>query len=287
MPEIIDYSDYRSFLRDYYAEMKASHPHFSYERFAEKAGLSSKGFLYNVIRGAKDLPAEKILGVARAMKLDKKRSGYFETLVLLNQATDQDRKIFLTERLMAIKGTGAPQWKAHVLRRDQFEFYSQVCHSAVRSLIGIHGFDGDFARLAKAVNPPISVVQARRSVALLGRLGLIKRDSRGAYHLSNPHIRPERDVRHVALAQFHREALRMASDALVRLSPQERNISGITLGMSRKSYEAICDAIDEFRAKLATIVSKDTDADRVYQVCIQLFPISNTAAGRGEADAHR
>ena len=95
MKDIFTYSDYRKILADYYGERKKNNPWFSYQVFAGKAGISNKGFLYNVIRGNKSLSAERAAKLSQAMKLSGMETLYFGNLVAFNQAKNlRDRNLF-------------------------------------------------------------------------------------------------------------------------------------------------------------------------------------------------
>jgi uncharacterized protein (TIGR02147 family) len=104
MKDIFIYNDYRKILADYYNEHKKRNPWFSYQVFADKAGIANKGFLYNVIRGIKSVSAQRASRLAQAMKLNGRESLFFEILVSFNQTKNlRDRNFFL-RRLCAIRG---------------------------------------------------------------------------------------------------------------------------------------------------------------------------------------
>jgi uncharacterized protein (TIGR02147 family) len=86
MIDIFNYTDYRAFLNDFYIQSKERNSHFSYQLFSQKAGINSKGFLFNVIKGKKHLSKANILGLMRACNLAKQGAEYFECLVDFNQA---------------------------------------------------------------------------------------------------------------------------------------------------------------------------------------------------------
>ena len=103
MNDIFTYSDYRKILADFYGERKKCNPWFSYQVFADKAGISNKGFLYNVIRGIKSLSAESAPKLSMAMKLSAMEARYFESLVSFNQAKNLGDRAYFSEKLRAIK----------------------------------------------------------------------------------------------------------------------------------------------------------------------------------------
>jgi uncharacterized protein (TIGR02147 family) len=48
MISIFDYSDYRKYLEEYYAEKKSENTAFSYQSLARNAGFNNRGFAYNI-----------------------------------------------------------------------------------------------------------------------------------------------------------------------------------------------------------------------------------------------
>ena len=51
-------------------------------------------------------------------------------------------------------------------------------------------------------------------------------------------------------------------------------VSGVTLTVSRDSYERIAREIDEFRKRIVAIASDTEDANRIYQMNLQFFPMT-------------
>lgn len=78
----------------------------------------------------------------------------------------------------------------------------------------------------------------------------------------------------LAVSNFHPETMRLAQEAIDRYRHPERNIAGMTLGISEKSYEKIQALLIETRKKIVEIANNDETADRVYQVNFQTFPLS-------------
>ncbi|MGE5671460.1 MAG: TIGR02147 family protein, partial [Fibrobacterota bacterium] len=62
--------------------------------------------------------------------------------------------------------------------------------------------------------------------------------------------------------------------SLDTIDRNNRHISGITMGVSRETYEIITKEIEAFKDRLKIIVNNDNTADRIYQLNVALFPIS-------------
>jgi uncharacterized protein (TIGR02147 family) len=82
-------------------------------------------------------------------------------------------------------------------------------------------------------------------------------------------------VQSVALRQFHTQIGTLALKALDEVSREERNFTGMTVGISQACYEAVCMEIAALQRKVADMVQVDQAADRTYQLNIQFFPLSN------------
>jgi uncharacterized protein (TIGR02147 family) len=283
MPDIFSYSDYRKFLADYYEERKTSRFAFSYENFSRMAGFASKSFVFNVINGRKNLARGSIVSLCEAMELGKTEAACFETLVHFNQATNFKERNFYYEKLSAIRPNSPEAVTARKLRNDQYEFYSNWYHAVIRSLIDLYPDIGDPDRLAAMVRPPLKRMQVKKSIELLSRLGLIERRKDGGYAICDKILTTGPEVESLAVQRFHLACMELAANALRELPKNERNVSGLTLGISKAAYEEICKVIQGAQETILDIAGKDRGSDTVYQLNFHLFPVSRTGNGQGKS----
>lgn len=141
----------------------------------------------------------------------------------------------------------------------------------------MYGFKNDYTWLAKNVCPKITPKKARKSVELLEKLGLIKKQKEGGFVISDRSKTTEKEVASLAVLNYHLESAKLALEAIRHFPKEKRNITGMTLGISEKVYDEICEDIAEFRKKIA---EKDKEANTVYQLNFQFFPVTNTKIGR-------
>ncbi|KMQ51945.1 hypothetical protein CHISP_1200 [Chitinispirillum alkaliphilum] len=276
MLSIFSYTDYRCFLKDYFENMKTVNKYFSYKVFSEKAGIKSRGFLHNVIKGKRNLSSTNIPGLIKAIRLNKKEASYFEYLVGFNQAKQIEEKNYFFEKISSIKSnSSASHREPHILNNDQYEFYSELRHSVIRSLIDLYDFRDDYEWLAKKVYPPITSAQAKSSVELLKKLGLIIQNEDKSYSLRCKNITTPKEILSLAVMNFHLKTANAAVGALNRVPKSKRDFSSITLGITESMYKTICSEIDMFKKKLMILAEQDPMADKVYQMNIQFFPVSS------------
>ena len=267
MPNIFGYLDYRDFLKDYYLEEKAKSPVFSFQYFANKAGFKSKSFLKLVIDGRKNLSGESLAKMAKAMKMAPKAFSYFEDLVAFGQADSHKLKNFFFEKLMAYNSRSA----GRLILQHQFEFYSKWYHNTIRELVTWDDFRGDYEALAKRIKPPLTVRQVRQSVALLLKLGLIRK-SGNAFVQTDSIITTGDEVQSLAVKNFHLQNLFLAGESMDTTPANRRDISCLVAGLSEKGFQACKSEIQALRKRLLKIAQGDTGPIRVYHASFQLFP---------------
>jgi uncharacterized protein (TIGR02147 family) len=284
MVYVFDYLDFRKFLKDYFKENKVHCPFFSYKYFARKAGFNNKGFMYNIINGSKRLSTSNVLKLCSAIGLDKKEREYFQNLVAFNQAESPLERDHIFKQMETLTVPSRRPAQVRTVRRDQYELYSKWYHSALRALAGMNKEKKESAWFARRLFPAIKGREARRSLELLVRLGLLRKTDAGVYKLGDPVISTGHEVKNTALLNFYLQHLVLASSALKTLPATKRRFEGITLGISWKSYEKICAEFESFVEKACSIAAEDSDADMVYQCMLQLYPLSKNVITRGGPD---
>jgi uncharacterized protein (TIGR02147 family) len=78
----------------------------------------------------------------------------------------------------------------------------------------------------------------------------------------------------MAVREFQKETITLASRSLDKQSAQRRDISTVTFTVAQKDMDELRERIAEFRSSLVAMVGQSSDADTVYQLNVQLFPMS-------------
>lgn len=270
MGPVFSYIDYRSFLRHYYEEQKKNSGFFSYRYFAQKAGINSPNFLKQVIESKRNLTTLTVDKFIKALKLTEKEAQFFRHLVLFNQAKSvQDKQLHYAVMLSLMHTV-----KEQRLTALQHEYYNHWFMPVVRELVSLYDFKGDYKKLASAVTPSISAHEARFAVKLLLNLKLIEQLPDGSYRQVGAAIVSDSSLARMAIRSFNREMLKKADLALDKTSVEERQIYGVTVGVSRECYDVLVAEMAAFRDRVVAIVNRDTSSDRVYQMNLQLFPLT-------------
>lgn len=272
---LFQYDDYRTYLKDYYSFQKEQNSFFSYQYLADKAGFKSKSFLYRIIKNGRCMSSTSAIKLSRALKHTRDEAEFFENLVGYNQAKTEEEQEHYFGRLVRITKRQKSLPENAIITPDKYELYSTWYHQVIRSLIDMYSFNGDYKWLAAMIRPHITESQARRSVELLKRLELIKQDNDGIYSSVQKTITTGAQVQKRALRSYYQSCLQIAQQSINGVAPELRNISGLTLGVSEKTYQKMVERLAELRQEFMQMADSDHEADRVYNIQFQAYPVSN------------
>jgi len=266
--ELFEYTDYRAFLRDCLEERRKKDAFFSLRYFAQKAGTDA-GTVVKILQGQLHLTPRLVPGVSAALKLDPQGAEYFRAMVEFGRARSgpEIRRTF--ERLGLLKGV-----ECRTLEEDQYAFYQSWHHSAVRAAVGAFLFAGDYRRLASSLIPPITVAQAKASIALLERLGLVRQQEDGTWKVTDSVITTGEKWKGPVVREFQKQTMELALLSLERDPIELREHSTVTLTLRREDLPLLKSRAAEFRKDLLRIASAATGEDAVFQVNLQMFPLA-------------
>lgn len=272
-PNLLAYSDYRAYLKEYYESRKSADANFSFRYLSARAGINSSAFYKYVIDGKRNLTKSTLLKTCIALKLKDKDAEYFENLVFFNQAKTIKEKNLYFDKLTRLRG----DYERRQVKEDQYAFYGAWHHSAVRELIGCANVKDDYRALGGLLSPSIDAARARESVDLLARLGLIKKNAQGRWRQSDPVLTTGGQVDAPAILAFQKQMLALALEAFERAQPRERLMSSTTFGISEATFDLFKKRIRDLKAELLELARLDDRPDRVYQLNLNLFPLSRKA----------
>jgi len=268
MIDLFSYTDYCAYLRDFFEERRKTFSFFSYRFLGQKVGVDP-GNLVKILQGKRHLSLAAIKSFIAYAKFSDREAKYFETLVQFKKAKSEKDNKSLFEKLMDIQRADP-----YRLEPIQYEFYQKWYHTAILALLHGVDFRGDYKTLANRTQPPITLKQAKESIALLLKLNLIYKDPAGAYIPTNNTLTTGARWKSMAIRMFQQQAISLALESLERFSPAERDVSTVTVAVGKEEIEEIKRVTAEYRRTVLQIASASEKASRVYQLNIQLFPLS-------------
>lgn len=268
---VYGYLDYRSFLRDWFAEQKRARATFSHRGFVRKVGAHSPSLLQNVMAGRRRLSVDMAQRVALAMALDGPSTTFFLHLVRLDHCRTDEERARIWRTISAERRFRA----ARPVDAALLDVFARWHHLAIYELARTAGFRPDPVWIARALTPRVPTAVARQALVALERVGLLAR--RGGQlvptdrSLSTPH-----EAEGVAAAEHHQAALERATEALWHTPDEQRSFHTVTAAVPESALPELRGAVEAFALELLERCDAHADPrERVVQCVIALYPLSS------------
>lgn len=269
MKSIFSYTQYRQYLRDYYAYRKSHYSGYSYARFAHEAGLNSPNYLSLVSDGKRNLTISNIHQFANVLQFKDDELRYFESLVLENQAENENEKKFYRRRLSEIRSSKpkvSTKVKSHPISgKWYFPALLLMLHGRTR------------AEVENLVTTELGLPsrEGMEAIDLVLQSGLVKQDG-SQFKLLIEHLTIQ-DQKSMAVAQeiFIREQLSLSVEHFKHHYKDGRaKFVSHTMTAPKHSVVAVADGLHEKCENLsAKFDSEDTEeaSKEILQINIQVF----------------
>ncbi len=269
-PDIFEYLDYRAFLLDVYENAKSTGTAMSYRYLSRRAGFSSPNFIKLVMDGKRNLGDESILAVAKAIDLNDEEAEFFASLVRFDQAQTSEQKNEAYQEVAASRRFRS----ARRIDHEMFEYLSHWYYPAIREMAARKDFKFDATWISTHLWPRVPVKNVRKALETLTELGLLVPDGDGGATRGDPSLTTGHEVGSLAIGNFHRQMMSCAADSIESVDRELRDISALTVCVPGELVQELKAEIHRFRERMLEICDSQQDGDTVYQMNIQLFPLT-------------
>jgi uncharacterized protein (TIGR02147 family) len=281
MPILSVYTDYRTFLKDFYlfkrkTESTPLRP-YSYANFSASADIKSPNYLKLIIEGKRNLSEQMIVRFARALRFSKEETEELKALVFYNQAVEPLERNRFLRTLSEIRArrdlasgkidskawNKAPTWVSWVL-------YAMLDQEHVIL---------EPERIQKLFRSRVSLEQVKVALeTLVEAKHIVKNPKTGAWEKNkNPSEAPE-EVPVELVRKLQSELIYLGLESLFKDSPKEREFGAFTLALTKEEFERVRFELRKVRKAIQKDVMtlrEQSPGERVYQLNIQLFPLSD------------
>lgn len=271
---VFAYFNYRDYLRDYFSHRKSVNRRYSHRAFARKAGYNSSGLYLLLVGGKQNLTRALIPKFARAMELNPRETEYLEHMVDFTHGKTAAEKQASFDRMIGLLPPSALN-----IGREQRDYYATWHNVAVRESLSVLDVGDDYRALADFICPPLKVTQAKKAIKLLDSLGLIGRNKAGHWKATVASLASTPELGVVTIHRFQKDMMELGKAALERFDREERNIASSTLSLSKLGFERLSLKLDVLLKEIAELARSDENEDRVYQLNLQLFPLTGKKPG--------
>ena len=268
MPNIYKFIDYRKFLLEFITHKKLKNHRFSCRQLATQLGTSPATFV-RILNGKRNLSKKMLPKFIAYFKLRERASEYFGLMVELAHVKGADKKNAVYRKLLAFRNE-----RIKTIRPLHYSLFETWYLAALREIIDIRGTIGSAKSLAAMVQPPITPRQATRAVDTLRGMKVISEGKRGRSSASDKFLSTGEKWESVAIGDFQVQMARLAEEALLHVPKDERDFSTLTLGLSEADFYQVKEILKKARQEILAVAEDSAKRERVYEINMQLFPIS-------------
>lgn len=268
-PSVYDYNDFRTFLADWQAALQTEDPALHRSEISRRLGLPRTRSYFTDILGGKKVSPVFLERFVSLLGLSKEESRFFRALVAFNQAGTPEERETSFDQLVALNRSPRT-----LLQSKQYQYYRNWWTGALRAQLAFEDHGDDWSALARSIRPEITPGQAKASVELMEQLGLLEKVD-GFWKPTSQAISSGDDIKDELVLQLQMQQLELARLAVMTKSSLPKDISTNTISISAQAFDQVRRRITAFRSEVRSIVHKDDHpADRVYNLCLALFPLS-------------
>jgi uncharacterized protein (TIGR02147 family) len=274
---IYAYTDYREYLKAELVRKRGRNTSFSIRAAAARMNIGT-GTLSRIISGSRNIGPALLPAVIDFLGLKSREAEYFSLLVRMSRTSHPGKKREFYERMLLMRGESRS-----VIPERKYDLFEQWECLALHQLLRIVPGVSDPAALGAMLVPKVSASRARKALGLLERNGMIRPNDRRGYSPVEISMTTGETWQGVAIHGFQKVAARMGMNALDTFRKAERDFSTLTVSLSPGNFAAAREILRKARQEILELDEKESDPRRVYQMNLQLFPLSrNRGSGGGE-----
>ncbi|MGE9745575.1 DUF4423 domain-containing protein [Bdellovibrio bacteriovorus] len=290
-PVLSDYMNYRQFLADFYLfkrkASKGSLRAYTYAVFSAAANIKSPNYLKMIIEGKRNLSDDMIGKFGKALGFMKDQTEEFRLLVQFTQAMDPAERNMYLKRLSEHRVAG--KLKSGEIDRKTWEKVPNWVAWIIYAMIDQDGVSFDTATLKKLLRGKASEDEIDNALTTLITSGDLRRDEvTGELKKARSLTESPEEIPVALVRKLQSQLMYLGLESLYQDQPTEREFGTLTLSLTKSEFEEIKFKLRQMRKALHkdnSIARMKDKGERVYQLNIQLFPVTNAVESAVKAPA--
>ncbi len=277
-PRLIQYDNYRGFLKDWYQHFKSLNAKVSFRFLSQRTGLRSPNYWKLIMEGERKLSNEMIPRFAKTLKLEELESHYFHHLVLMNQAEGIKERALHAEHLADLKKRLAPL----TIAVPSTNYFSRWYLPILREAAVVAKQHNSAEEIQTLLRIPLNLEQIKEGLTLLLDGEFMRVQADGSFQETTKLLSTGDRVTSALAMQYLSRMIEESLPALETLPASEREFGAQTLSLGLEQFEELKKLARNFRKDALRLAEqgagKSTD-ERVVQVNLQIFPLTVTEKG--------
>lgn len=282
-PVLSDYMNYRQFLGDFYkfkrkATKGALRP-YTYAVFSAAANIKSPNYLKMIIEGKRNLSDDMIGKFGKALGFMKEQTEEFRLLVYFTQAMDPAERNMYLKKLSEHRVAG--KLKSGEIDRKTWEKVPNWVTWIIYAMVDQDGVKFDTLTLKKLLRGKASEDEIENALNTLLTSGDLRRDEKtGEIRKARSLTESPEDIPVALVRKLQSQLMYLGLESLYQDQPTDREFGTLTMSLTKSEFEEIKFKLRQMRKALHkdnSISRMKEKGERVYQLNIQLFPVTTAA----------
>jgi uncharacterized protein (TIGR02147 family) len=283
MPIVSDYMDYRTFLKDFYSfrkhQTRMDLRPYNYQMFSAAANIKSPNYLKMIIEGRRNLSDDMVLKFAKAMGLDKAQTEDFRLLVNFTQSSDPAERNVYLKQLSEYRVD--QKLKSGEIDQKTWDKVPNWVTWVIYAMIDQDGVKFDTRSLRSLLRGKASEEEIQEAINNLVAAGEITVDPTSGELKKSQGQKETPDEIPVALVRkLQAQLMYLGLESLYQDAANEREFGTLTLALTKEEFEQVRLKLRSMRKALHkdnAIARGTKKGERVYQLNLQLFPVTNSS----------
>lgn len=267
-PDIFAHHDYREFLNSWFSYLKKLDEGHTLRAISRTVDLSP-GYLPLVLSGQRSLTSKSLKKLMPFLKLRRNEQSFLKLLVDLGEARSQEGRSYALkqiQRFNSYKNKNSQELEVH-------RYLSKWHLVAIRELVSVSGSQWNAKWIQTKLKRHVSTTEIQKAMDFLTEHGFVSVNKSKA-SVPNKNLNCEGGIFQLALADYHREMLMLASESIDKTEKDLRSLTGYTFAVDKENVEAVKKILAEAQSKIVELEQKQKKANAVYHVEMSFFPLS-------------
>lgn len=283
-PALSDYMNYRQFLQDFYNFKRKSSQRqiraYNYAVFSAAANIKSPNYLKMIIEGKRNLSEDMIGKFGKALSLSKEQVEEFRWLVLFTQASDPGERNLYLKKLSEHRVSS--KLKSGEIDRKTWEKVPNWVTWIIYAMVDQDGVKFTTKSLKELLRDKATEEEIETSLNSLLASGELKRDEEtGELKKARHLIESPEEVPVALVRKLQSQLMYLGMESLYQDAPTEREFGTLTMSLTKSEFEELKFKLRQMRKSLNkdnSIARASSKGERVYQLNLQLFPVTDAEA---------
>jgi uncharacterized protein (TIGR02147 family) len=267
-PNIFEYHDYRSFLKDWFMYLESTDRTFSLRGLARQAKISV-GYLPMVLADHRSLSKDMLDKFAPHLQMTNVEVQHFETLREMVEAPSAEDRTATLARLQKKQAYR----NQHPKEFETYHYMSNWFYVAIRELAGVKGFRLNPKWIQSQLREKVLLADVTKALRFLIDHDFI-RVVGGKAKFPEKNLQCMGGVYRIALGKFHKEMLNITRDSIDHVASEDRQIVGHTFAFPADRLPELKLILNEALKKVEDLGLTAKSADTVYHVTLAAIPLT-------------